>query len=278
MTGAANSNETIIVQDGATLTATGDKYTDDTIVLGTSPSSSGQGATLELLGNSSVGTVETAFFTSDTIDVSGRGNIGDLSEGAETTNLTVNLEARSRLITTIHAGGYFDELTVNGAASSRLVNGSDSVVNVATINADVVGRGTWSFLAHPLSGGYLEFGDTVAHGQTVELGFNSTLHIDQPDAFRGLVNAGSVWSSSYGNILLAGIQADSWSYRNDMLSLMNDGKVVDRLRIEQAAGASPFEVGQGSSGIVISGQLGQSGATLLPEVNHGHVLAACNLG
>jgi hypothetical protein len=278
MSGAQEPGQTITVQNGTSLTATGHTHANDTIMLGTFPADRGEGATLFLQGHATVGTVRTEFFTTDTIDVAGHARIGNLAEGAETSLLTVNLEAGSSLDTTISAGGYIDELFVNGAAHSRLVNGSDSVINVASIDADVIGHGSWSFLAHPPGGGFLEFGGAVSHGQTVDLGFNSTLHIDDPDAFRGMVNTGSVWSQSYGNILLGGVQADSWSYRNDMLTLYDNGKAVDRLRLEQASGAAPFAVGLGSGGVVVSGQLGQSGTTLLPEVNHGHVLAGGNIG
>jgi hypothetical protein len=61
------------------------------------------------------------------------------------------------------------------------------------------------------------------------------------------------------------------------LTLFEDGKAVDRLRLEQASGAAPFSVGQRSGGVVISGQLGQIGTTLLPEVDHGHVLVGGNI-
>jgi hypothetical protein len=277
MSGAIDPGQTITVQNGTSLTATGHIYANDTIMLGTFPAGGGQGATLDLQGHATVGTVQTQFFTTDTIDVSGHAHIGNLTEGAQTSLLTVDLEAGSSLNATINAGGYTDELVVNGAVHSHLVNDSDSVVNVASIGADVIGHGSWSFLAHPPGGGFLEFGGAVSHGQTVDLGFNSTLHIDDPNAFKGIVNAGSVWSDSYGNILLGGVQADSWSYRNDMLTLYDNGKAVDRLRIEEASGAAPFSVGQGGGGIVISGQLGQIGTTLLPEVNHGHVMVGGNI-
>jgi hypothetical protein len=267
------SNETITVLNGTSLSVSGRAYANDTIILGTFPSdNNSQEATLILQGHAVVKTVETAFFTSDTIDVSGHVHIGDLIEGAETKLLTINIAGNSKLATTIHAGGYIDTLIVNGTTSSSLSNTGDSIVNGATIDTDVIGHGTWSFLAHPPGGGFLEFGDAVAHGQTVALGFNSSLSIDRPDEFEGLVNTGNVWSQSLGTILLKGVQADSWSYHNDMLTLMNNDRIVDRLRLEQAADAPPFQVAQASTGIIISGQNGQTGTTLLPEVNHGHTL------
>jgi hypothetical protein len=270
-----DSNETITVQNGTDLTVTGHTYANDTVILGTFPiNNNNQDTTLSLQEKVVVGTVETAFFTFDTINVSGHAQIGDLTEGAETDRLTINIADHSNLTTTIHAGGYIDSLVVNGASSTSLSNIGDSIVNGATIDADVIGHGSWSFLAHPPGGGFLEFGDAVGHGQTVNLGFNSTLRIDQPDAFKGLINTGNVWSRSLGSILLGGVQADSWSYHRDMLTLMNNGTVVDRLRLEQAAGAQPFQVSQTSTGIIISGQNGGSGGAVLPEVNQGHARVA----
>jgi len=80
---------------------------------------------------------------------------------------------------------------------------------------------------------------------------DSALNIDDPTGFHGLVNIEQGWlGGPPSDILLAGVHGDSFTYRNDMLTVSSAGKVVDTLRIADPNGV--FSVSDTTSGTVIS--------------------------
>jgi hypothetical protein len=96
--------------------------------------------------------------------------------------------------------------------------------NVASIDVNVLGIGTFA-----LEFGSLEFGKAVAAGQTVLVGLNGTLHLDDPARFAGTV------SLQGGFVDLANMaEADSYSYSNGVLSVFAGNTVIDTLRLINA--------------------------------------------
>ncbi len=63
---------------------------------------------------------------------------------------------------------------------------------------------------------------------------------------------------------LLGLQADSYSLANDLLTLYAGHKVIDRIAFQSSTAASTF-VGQGASGVVIGiNEAAPAGVTPLP--------------
>jgi hypothetical protein len=132
-------------------------------------------------------------------------------------------------------------VTINGNDRSRYHNdGTDTLGGSMRLNIDVVGSG--AFIAQGSifnRGSFLEFGGSVSGGQTVDLtggvGDFSTspllltrLQVDHPDEFHGTVD---LHDRSLAD-LVGLAQADSWSYKNDLLTLRNVfGQVVDKVHI-----------------------------------------------
>ena len=109
---------------------------------------------------------------------------------------------------------------------------------------------------------HLELDDRVSVGQTFTVNPASSLTIDHPGQFHGVVVVTTPGSGPLSEIDLAGIKADSYSMTNDLLTLYAGHKVVDRLALH-ATPARTF-VGQGSSGVVIGLNSQPAGVSLLP--------------
>ncbi len=247
----------------------GGNLAGDTLTIGEQTSyTSPPPATINLSHHASLSAVvaDTAYTEQQVnFNVSGTATL-NLEEQANyyaTTTVAVNIAAQSTLKGTIVGQGHNADITVTGAdATSRFANtGASSISNgVLTINADVAGTG--SFTASFYGG--LAFMGSVSAGQTVNSGGEDTITIAQPEQFRALVNFAGGPSNT---VHLAGItDADSYSYKNDILSLFHGAQVVDTLRF--AAGANPFQVNEGSTGVYI-GSTGEpppvSGTIVLPQ-------------
>jgi hypothetical protein len=193
------------------------------------------------------------------VTLTGSGPITATIKGTDTLNLnddnttiaTVNLASHAHLFGNFRMNG--GSLTIAGAEHSRFVNnGADFIVGGrAVIDADVVGSGAFTVtsvgtpLHHFL--GFLEFGGLVTSGQSVSLDGSSSVRIDQPREFHGTVQG-------FGLIDLVGLaHADSWCYKNDMLSIFNaQGRVVDRLHEINASTVLPgLSVSMSSAGDVL---------------------------
>lgn len=157
---------------------------------------------------------------------------------------------------TVQGSGTFD----NTASS---VNGCQDVVATA-----VGGRGTFT-----MSGGEMTFMSSVAAGQTVTVDGNaitlaSTLTVDAPSAFHAHVKVG------LGDVLLAGLHANSYSFNGTTLSLSDNGAVVDTMSLGLLPDLPTLSVTQAAVGVYV----GQAAAgTPIPDPpGHGwaHILAA----
>jgi hypothetical protein len=185
-----------------------------------------------------------------TVTVSGNDSIRDLDLEGGFPGGTLNLELNSGAVlhTTIRNGEQVTSraaLNVQGGSTAQLSNDGPSFLYFGTVDVAVVGTGSWS-VGQPNSS--LTFGSSVAAGQTVDLGGNSRLTLDDPGGFQGLVDLGQATT-----IDLTGLHGDAWSYQNDMLSIASAGTVVDTLRLQFGDGASSFSIGDYPSGVVIAG-------------------------
>lgn len=157
------------------------------------------------------------------------------------------------------------DVTRVGGYGWFLNNGSSFVNGTAVIGVPVVGTGTFTAVeAH--SSGRLEFASSVGGGQTVDIiagGYgleHGTLQIDAPHAFHAQVNLG------FGEVILEGIRATSYSLKNDLLTLFSGGRVVDTLRFDVvsmgAIAPGPLGVTQVGSAINIHTDFNNAGTAL----------------
>ena len=167
---------------------------------------------------------------------------------------TVNLADNAQWIGGLSAGPYGGGVTVQGAG--QFSNTSSYVDNAVTINADVTGTGAIAvYGAHAVA--RLEFVQGVSAGQSISVdgyayyGDFGTVVVDNPAGFNGSVTLG------YGEVMLKGIQADSYSLRNGVLSLYSGQDVVDSIKLSVAAappgqnGPVSFGVSQTGAGVII---------------------------
>ncbi|HJS83977.1 MAG TPA: hypothetical protein VJ779_00775 [Acetobacteraceae bacterium] len=224
-------------------------------------------ATVNLSGHATLSALvsHTALVEQEAIfNVVGRAtlHVREQANSLASTRVTENIAPYSVLKGTFVADGHDPNVTVNGAdATARFANCGDSSIagGVAVINADVVGTG--SFTARPFSG--IMFLHSVGAHQTVNSDGFDRITIGRPDLFQGLVN----FTGGPTNMIdLLGITADSYSYRNDVLSLYRGGQVVDSLRLH--ASTSQFQVTESARGISITGLPASqpAGSVILPQV------------
>jgi hypothetical protein len=126
-------------------------------------------------------------------------------------------------------GTFTEGLVVEGGRGSVFINSSTSGImqNIASIGVNVLGIG-----AFDLAFGSLEFGKSVGAGQTVVVGPNGTLHLDDPARFAGSV------SLQGGFVDLVNMAAaDSYNYSNGVLSIFAGDTVIDTLKLINATTA-----------------------------------------
>jgi hypothetical protein len=139
----------------------------------------------------------------------------------------INLEPMSRWV-----GGFTGEpytnLYIHGGSGAVFQNTSSSVNGTAIIDANVVGTGTFvNSEAH--SHGKLEFMHSVSAGQTVtteSYAFcNGVTQVDDPKDYHAANVLG------FGEIILEGLKATSYSLKNDMLTLYQGNAAVYSTRL-----------------------------------------------
>jgi hypothetical protein len=192
------------------------------------------------------------FGAPETINVFGTTEMELSPPGGGTSPVTVNLEAHSEWI-----GGFseapFSSIRVNGPGSFD--NKASTVNGSAIIGSNVVGTGTFNVQAAH-SHGKLEFMHSVSAGQAVTVspgiyapGQISVLQVDDPSRYHASTVLG------YGEIILEGMKATSYSLKNGLMSLFNGDRVIDAMKlsvnIATYYGANSFGVSQVGSGVVL---------------------------
>ncbi|MBV9117840.1 MAG: hypothetical protein JOY63_10820, partial [Acetobacteraceae bacterium] len=193
---------------------------------------------------------------SSTLNLSGQVNMSLVSGSYPPGSgpATVNLADNAQWIGGLSVGPYGGGVTVQG--TGQFSNASSYVDNVGTISADVTGTGPINVSgAHAVA--RLEFMQGVSAGQAVSVGGYAdygdfgTVVVDNPAGFSGSVTLG------FGEVILKGIQADSYSLRNGVLSLYSGQDVVDSIKLSVPAappgqnGPISFGVSQTGAGVII---------------------------
>jgi hypothetical protein len=180
--------------------------------------------------------------------------------GNQLGNTALNITANGAPANTIDVSGitemhpttaYGDHITVNLAARSEWIGGFS--------------------LGPAHSFGKLEFMHSVSAGQTVtDSGYElyggefGVVQVDNPAQY----HASNVLG--FGEIILEGLRATSYSYKNDILSIFDGRSVIDTLKlaVQTINGSAPvaFGVSQVASSVVVhaDGSSYHDGGTVLP--------------
>ena len=200
-----------------------------------------------------------------TINVSGNTPMNWGAQYGDT--VTVNLAAHSKWVGGFGSGPG-DQVTIAGPG--RFANQNSVVNGTAVIDADVTGTGSFTnFEAH--SSGKLEFVRSVAATQSVATSGYQTyggqfgvVQVDDPQHYHAATTLG------FGEIVLKGLSATSYSLQNDMLTLFDGDTAIDHVRLTLGAvngfGPQDFGVSQTGAGVVVhaDGASYKDGGTLLP--------------
>lgn len=209
--------------------------------------------TLDLVGHTRLGTVDFESGPSAvnaTIDVFGYATIGDIHLGGSYPGgvLTINIAPGSTLAETITSGATRSTVDINGGT---VKNTGDSVFLAGTVSADVIGKGEWT-VGGSYPPGRLTFLNSVGHGQTVNLAASAGLTIGDPADFHATVNIEQSWAETpLATVLLSGVHGDTFTYKNDLLTIKSGSAVVDRLHLTEASGMT-FSVTDTAAGISIA--------------------------
>lgn len=226
------------------------------------------GGTMNVTGNALAG--DSLFFLGgvgsgiETINVSGHAAFTTGCGPRIDAHITVNVGKGSVWTGSIKGQG---QITVKGAGTFD--NQASSVtVCQDTIAANVGGTGTFT-----LSGGQLTFMAGVAATQTVTVDGNaitlaSKLTVDAPSAFHAHVKVG------LGDVLLAGLHADSYSFNGSTLSLSHNGSVIDTMSLGLLPDLPTLSVQQTAAGVYVGQAVGGTPIPDPPAHGWGHIVAA----
>lgn len=212
---------------------------------------------------------------SATVNISGESHLSVNTAFQNSGSMTVNLAENSQWV-----GGFdslYGEITVQG--DGKFANTLSLMGNqTAVINSDVVGNGLFSIGASYPRHAKLEFMRSVSAGQSVTMdtarsftqGIGSfiVLQVDNPQAFEASVKLG------FGEVILKSLQADHYSFKNDLLSMYQGGQVVDTVPLRLipdnttggGGGAVNFGVSQIAGDIVLHATNNTYGGILLPQL------------
>lgn len=230
--------------NGGTMDITGRELAGDTLLIGGTPTSPTEDFVINVFGHA-------VFQEEAEFPPYGIGSI------------TINLADHSRWVggfTSNLGGGVF--ITGDGVFS----NTASKVVADSIIDVPVIGHGTFSVRSAQSHFGRLEFTHSVSAGQEVTVagdpfrGIGATLVVDDPQSFRASVTLG------WGEVLLGGLQADSYSIKQDMLLLYAGSKVIDRLDLTVSTDllANNFGVSQTAAGVIVHADANHFAGTPLP--------------
>jgi hypothetical protein len=211
------------------------------------------GSTLNLATSGFVYT----FGGSATVNITGNANL-KLTDGGHT---TVNiLSNHGRWTGTFDVIGYHSgALTINSGQNAEFLNNGASSVSFSAnvvVPTTVIGTGTFSVS----SGARLEFvsgvsGQTIAVESTAAGYGGGKLVLDHARQFAGEVILGRadavpMRAAPEIDLLALGAVADSYSFKNDMLSIFAGHKVIDTLRLHDSTQFG-FEVEKTTGGVSI---------------------------
>ena len=256
--GAPAAGDTLAVPSSATINVSGNDLKGDTLSIGTSQASATDIFNLSNRASLTLNPVE--FSTVDaTVNVRGSDTfrLTDAGSYPNTGAFTVNLIGRST-VTGTFAQALDGGITYNGGAGSQVNNDGPSTAagTRAVINPDVVGVGSFRVGIAQSHLGFLEFGGAVADTQSVTLsGYEErgpvTLKIDQVSKYHAPI------SFDKAIVDLAGVQASSYAYSGDELSLFGaDGRVVGTLDLANNSTlygqAAPIEVSHNATDVFVT--------------------------
>jgi hypothetical protein len=258
-------------------------WTTDTItisLLNSAGAATDANGTLTLGSNASSNFSETSPGVYVLTDQAARGETTDLSGlNAQLANLTfIPASGQSAVTTTfsISVDDTYNEHTSDSTTTVTASPGSGGSLAVVTATAPVVSTASTNVTVSqpvtaaadtsatatttaPATTPEIHLTAAVAADQTETLATgDSHLVIDHPRAFHGLVDLTS------GDIDLRGLaKADSYSFKNDVLSIFGAGKTLDNLRLTSA---SAFSVEKTTSGVSIytADAVQHPSGTLLP--------------
>lgn len=231
------------VPPNGTINVAGNDLAGDTLIAGSVPTHSIVTINLSHDATLNLATLEQGVIVipqSTTINLTGGATITGDTLAAYTTQ-TINIGHGNLTLDNLTTAGpapnpvYGDSVTVNSAGGALRLIGSAGEGSGATIavNASTIGMGTFD------DAGSLTFTNSVAHGITVDIDAG-TLSLNEPTRF--LANA----DLTAGVIDLNNLaKADSYTYKNDMLSIYSGGRIIDHLRLTTT---SAFTVEKTSAG------------------------------
>lgn len=230
-TGTPQSGDNLNWVVGGTMDVSGNALAGDTLLIGSKSDTTPEDFVLNVSGKSQF--TEEAVFPPLGIN-----------------SITINLADKSNWI-----GGFSSNL--GGGAfitgDGKFSNQNSLVAAKSVVDANVVGRGTFNVVSAQSTPGELEFTKSVSKGQSVTVGGDPTrdvhaaLTVDDPGDYRASTTLG------FGEVTLAGLTADSFSIKNDMLLLYSGSKVIERLdlTINTQQGARNFGVSQTTAGVIV---------------------------
>jgi hypothetical protein len=140
---------------------------------------------------------------------------------------TINIAANSKWVGDIQMG-FAGPVVVQGRGIFD--NTTSDINSPVTVDAAVIGRGLFNVSASHTTGD-LVFVKSVGASQSIDVaggqyGDNAAiLQIDDPQGFHAFVTMG------FGEVLLEGLKASSYSLINDLLTLYKGSRVVDVVRL-----------------------------------------------
>jgi hypothetical protein len=241
-TGAPQPGDDLIWANGGTMEVADDALAGDRLEIGGPPSASPQDFVLDVTGKAHF--TEAAEFPPFGIG-----------------SITINLADHAKWI-----GGFSSNLGggVFITGQGKFYNQASFVAAKSVVDVDVPGNGTFRVGSAQSVPGVLEFTRSVGHGQSITIagdrtrGVTASLLVDDPAHFHADTTLG------FGEISLAGLVADSYSIRNDMLLLYSGCRVVDRLdlTVSPSLFATNFGVSQTDKGVVVHADFNEPGTPL----------------
>ena len=177
-------------------------------------------------GNTALDSLATPYTTPEIIDVSGITRMAPTFETGD--GVTIKLAAHSEWI-----GGFRSDPTdpVKITGTGTFDNTGSSVDGIVTVGVNVTGAGTLSIFEDH-GNARLEFMKGVGAGQTVSVSGHQSWdnefgieQIDAPSTYHASTELG------YGEIILEGLKATSYSLKNDLLSVFNGRSIVDTMKL-----------------------------------------------